>query len=90
MRPQKPSLVFYVWSLLIILFLIFSNMKMLQKRISIEREVLKAREEVERLEKKKRELEESIEKGVKESFWEEKAREKGYIKEGEESIIIQF
>jgi len=45
---------------------------------------------LEMLKTQKERLEKELEKGKKESFWEEKAREQGYQKEGEEPMIIKI
>lgn len=72
----------------VISFLVVSNLRINQKRS----ELLSQREELEKqiqlLEERKRLLEAGLSDTEKESYWEGRAREQGYIKEGEEAVVI--
>jgi len=70
--------------------LLFLNFKVFKERVEAEKKVKNLKAEIEKLVKKKREIEEILSKAKSQIFWEEKAREQGFIKEGEEPIIIKF
>lgn len=83
---------FFVWFLLslCLLFLLFLNLKIVNKERELLKKAQNLQAEIEALNAKKEELKQKIEKTQKEKFWEEKARERGFIKKGEEPFIIQF
>lgn len=89
-RKKKEEKLIFIFSLFFLVFLLFLNFKVFKERKRIKEKAELLRGEIESLIKKKEEIEKSLYKSKKESFWEEKAREQGFIKEGEEPIIIQF
>jgi cell division protein FtsB len=90
-RRKKKEERFVLFLLVFFLvFLLFLNFKIFQERKKIKEKADSLRSEIENLIKKKEEIEKSLSESKKETFWEEKAREQGFIKEGEEPIIIQF
>jgi len=70
--------------------LLFLNLRIFKERIEIEKKAKSLKEELEKLTQKKKEIEEILSKAKTQFFWEEKAREQGFIKEGEEPMIIKF
>lgn len=76
--------------LLIVLFLAFANVKAFLQNKKIKQQLEDSMKKLEMLKTQKERLEKELEKGKKESFWEEKAREQGYQKEGEEPMIIKI
>jgi cell division protein FtsB len=91
MRKEKSSSNFIVIGILFfvsVLFLFWGlNLYFENKKFSQKLEILIKR--ADNLEKENQRLKEELEKLQSESYWEEKARERGYKKEGEQTIIIQ-
>lgn len=69
-------------------FLIISNFKINQKRSQLFGQIEKLEKEIRLLEEKNKELEAGISQTGEESYWEEKAREQGYKKPGEEAVVV--
>jgi cell division protein FtsB len=76
-------------SLLLIALLAVSNWKIEAKRKDLKKEIENLTSQLQILKKRNEELKEAISKAKSESYWEEKAREEGYLKEGEEAIVIK-
>ncbi len=72
----------------IIGFLVISNLRINQKRGEMLGKIDLLKAEIQTLEEKKKELEAGISQTGQESYWEEKAREQGYKKPGEEAIVV--
>jgi cell division protein FtsB len=79
---------FFVSTFLII-FLTISNFKIEARRKELKKEIENLTSELQVLKRKNEELEKAISQAKNESYWEEKAREEGYVKEGEEVIVIK-
>lgn len=73
---------------LVIGFLIFSNLKISQRRAELTTKIEDLKKEIQILEKKNQELRAGITKTRSESYWEERIREQGYKKPGEEQVIV--
>ena len=69
-------------------FIIFSNFKISQRRAELTAKIEGLREEIQILEKKNQELRAGIIKTESDSYWEERIREQGYKKPGEEQIVV--
>ena len=69
-------------------FLIFSNLKISQRRSELTAKIEDLKKEIQILEEKNQELRAGITKTYSESYWEEKIREQGYKKPGEEQIVV--
>ena len=80
--------VFFVLILFFIGFLAFSNWKISKKREDLTTKIESLKKEIEFLEQEKQELEIGISETEKESYWEEKVREQGYVKEGENPVVV--
>jgi len=80
--------IFFVLILFFIGFLAFSNWKISKKREELTIKIESLKEEIGLLEQEKQQLETGISETEKESYWEEKVREQGYVKEGERSIVV--
>jgi cell division protein FtsB len=80
--------IFFVLILFFIGFLAFSNWKIAKKREELTTKIESLKEEIGLLEQEKQQLETGISETEKESYWEEKVREQGYVKEGERSIVV--
>lgn len=91
-RNPKEEIIFQIlFSILtsiLIGFLIFSNLKIGQKRAKLAKEIESLKKEIQILEEKKQKLEAGISESEKESYWEEKVREQGYVREGENPVVI--
>lgn len=74
--------------LVIIGFLIFSNLKIIQKRAELTAKIEPLKEEIQILEEKIRELRAGITQTETETYWEERVREQGYKKPGEETVVV--
>ena len=80
--------IFFVLILFSIGFLAFSNWKISKKREELTTKIESLKEEIGLLEQEKQELETGISETEKESYWEEKVREQGYVKEGENPVVV--
>lgn len=88
-RKEKNFGLVFV-GLLVLIFLAFANLKAFFQNKKLRKEVDESLKKLEMLRTQKEKLEKELERGKKESFWEEKAREQGYQKEGEEPMIIKI
>ena len=73
---------------LVIGFLIFSNFKISQRRADLITKIEDFKKEVQILEEKNQELRTGIIQTESESYWEERIREQGYKKPGEEQVVV--
>lgn len=73
---------------LVIGFLIFSNLKISQRRADLTARIEDFKKEIQILEKKNQELRAGITQTESESYWEERAREQGLVREGEKQVVI--
>jgi cell division protein FtsB len=69
-------------------FLVVSNIKISQKRSELTSRIESLNKEIEALKEKKERLEAGIEDAESEAYWEEKLREQGYKKPGEEAVVV--
>lgn len=69
-------------------FLVFSSFKINQRRTELISKIESIKEEIQTLEKKNEELRAGIIQTQDETFWEEKIREQGYKKLGEETVVV--
>jgi len=74
--------------ILVIGFLIFSNFKISQRRAELTAKIEDLKKEIQILEEKNQELQAGITETHSESYWEERIREQGYKKPGEEQIVV--
>jgi len=89
-RKRERNFGLILVGLLVLIFLAFTNLKAFFQNKKLKKEVDESLKKLEMLKMQKERLEKELEKGKKESFWEEKAREQGYQKEGEEPMIIKI
>ncbi len=82
------QIVLFILTLLLIGYLSVSNYRISKERAKIAEKVNVLMGQVRILEEKKEVLETGISETEKDSYWEEKVREQGYIKEGETSVVI--
>jgi cell division protein FtsB len=80
---------FLIFTFFFIGFLVFSNLKLERKKREISQQIEDWKLKIEELEEKKKKLEEAISQTQNKNYWEELAREEGYVKEGEEAIVIK-
>ena len=73
---------------LVIGFLIFSNLKISQRRAELIAKIEDFKKEIQILEKKNQELRAGITQTESESYWEERIREQGYKRPGEEQVVV--
>ncbi len=69
-------------------FLVVSNWKINQKRAELINRIESLKKEVQILEEENKKLETGIAQTGKETYWEEKIREQGYKKPGEEAVVV--
>lgn len=81
---------FFLTFLLLFLigFLIISNFKIFQKQKEQKEKIDNLKKEIQVLEEKNRSLISGIYQTQKESYWEEKIRQEGYVKEGEKPVVV--
>ena len=88
-KEKFSNLVSLFTSFLLIFFLAFSNFKIAKSKTELKNRLRNLTTQLNQIEEKNRELKKKIGQVEKESFWEEKIREEGYVKEGEEMIVIK-
>ncbi len=95
-KAKKPSS-FQAWffsALLIILFLvivgslIFSNLRVNQKRTELTAKIEKLKEEIAVLGERNQALQSGIAQTYQEDYWKEKLYEQGYVEKGEQQVVI--
>jgi len=69
-------------------FLIISNVRIMQRRSDMLSEIQRLKQEIQELEDKTSNLESEISETDTEVYWEESAREQGFIKEGEIPVVV--
>lgn len=77
-----------IFTLSFIGFLIISNLRINQRRNQLIKEIESLQQEVQILEEEKTNLEAGISETQSESYWEEKIREQGYVREGENPVVV--
>jgi len=87
-RKIFPSVVPILLLSIIIAFFVFSDLKIYKKRRELKRQIEELNKEIQLLEKRNTELKAGISKTKKEDYWEGRIREQGYVKEGEEAVIV--
>jgi cell division protein FtsB len=90
-KKEKKSLEVFLFGFLtiLIIFLIISNLKIEAKRKELKKEIEELNSKVQILKERNENLKKAISQLKNESYWEEKVREEGYAKEGEEVIVIK-
>jgi len=69
-------------------FFIVSNLRISQRRAELIEKIDYLKEEIQALEEKNKQLEAGIGQTGSDTYWEEKIREQGYKKPGEESVVV--
>lgn len=91
-RKFKNDVIFQIIFVVLFLFLVgsllISNLRISGKRTELKEKIELLMAEIETLEEKKQQLETGISETQKESYWEEKIREQGYVKEGENPVVV--
>ncbi len=82
------QVLFSILTLALIGFLLISNLKINQKRSKLTAEIESLKEEIQILEEKKTKLEAGISATEKESYWEERIRQQGFVREGENPVVV--
>jgi cell division protein FtsB len=72
----------------IIGFFVISNLRINQKRTQLTSQIESLRKEIQILEEKNVQLKAGISQTEEESYWEERLREQGYKKPGEEQVVV--
>lgn len=87
-RTDLYPVFFIVITAIFFFLLIISNMKVRSKRVEMLKEIEKLEEEVKALENRTSDLQMGISEVDTDVYWEEKAREQGFVKEGEKPVVI--
>lgn len=89
---KKEDLIFQI--IFVFLFIFFvgylavSNYRIIKKRGQLNERIMSLTEEVQALKSEKQRLEAGIVETQKDVYWEERIREQGYVKEGEEQVVV--
>ncbi len=87
-KDKFVEIIFFIISLSIFCVLLFSNIKIARERLSLIEKVESLSQKVEFLEDQKEMLKARISDAETGDYWEEVMREQGYVREGEESVVI--
>ena len=88
-REERISqILFPIFTIALIGLLLISNLKINQKRAKLTEKTESLKKKLEILEGKKQKLETGLSQTEKESYWEEKIRQEGYVREGENPVVI--
>ena len=87
-EERISQILFPIFTLALIGLLLISNLKINQKRAKLTEKTESLKKELEILEGKKQKLETGLSQTEKESYWEEKIRQEGYVREGENPVVI--
>ncbi|XOB41384.1 MAG: FtsB family cell division protein [Candidatus Nealsonbacteria bacterium] len=69
-------------------YLAVSNYRIARKRGELNERIESLTEEIQTLEAERQRLEAGIVETQKDVYWEERVREQGYVKEGEEQVVV--
>jgi len=87
-EERIPQILFPIFTIALIGLLLISNLKINPKRAKLTEEIESLKKELEILEEKNQKLKTGLSQTEKESYWEEKIRQEGYMKEGENPVVI--
>ena len=79
---------FFVIVLSIFIFFLFSNINIARKRLSLISEIESLEEAIKNLENEEAMLEAGLSSTETDDYWEGVIRDQGYVKEGEESVVV--
>ncbi len=82
------SILIGIFLLGVVSFLIISSLRLNQKRAELIDRIETLRIEIQALEGKNQQLKAGLIQTESETYWEEKVREQGYKKPGEESVVV--
>ena len=77
-----------VLAVVFIAFFVISDFRISQKRRDFQAQIANLQKEIQLAEEKKARLEEGISQTEKDTYWEEKIREQGFKKPGEEQVVV--
>ncbi len=69
-------------------FFIISDFRISQKRRDLQAQIGNLQKEIQSVQEKNSQLQEGISQTEKDAYWEEKIREQGYKKPGEEQVVV--
>ena len=79
---------FVVFVFLLVGILVYSNYKMNKKRTEMTNQIESLQSQINTLEQKKSQLESNISDTQDPAYWEDKIRNQGYVKEGENQVVV--
>ena len=82
------QVVFFGLIFLFFAFLALSNYRISKRRAELTEKIESLRQEIETMEQERGQLEEGISQTQEEIYWEGKIREQGYVREGENQVIV--
>ena len=87
-RTDLYPVFFMIIIAIFFLLLMISNMRVRSRRAEMLEEIERLEEEVDALENRTSDLQTGILEVDKDVYWEERAREQGFVKEGEQPVVI--
>jgi len=82
------QVIFSILALIFIIFLVASNLKIDKKRKEMLDKISSLKADIQSLQDQKEKLQKGITQTGQESYWEEKARQEGFVKEGENPVVV--
>lgn len=82
------QVIFVLLFIFFISYLIISNYRIIKKRGELSKRIESLTEEIQMLENEKQRLEAGISETQKDVYWEERVREQGYVKGGEQQVVV--
>lgn len=87
-RKKFSFLLFFPLLVILIIFFTISNFKLFEKRRELKKELSLYQREIEKLENQNQQLRAEISKSKDEDYWEKIAREQGYQRPGEKTVVF--
>ena len=87
-KERFLNVLFFIVVFFVFIFFLFSNMNIAKKRLALINEIESLEETIKNLEEEESILEDGLSSTETDDYWEGVIRDQGYVKEGEESIVV--
>jgi len=87
-KERFLNVLFFVVIFFVFIFFLFSNISIAKKRLALINEIESLEGTIKNLEEEQETLEDGLSSTETDDYWEGVIRDQGYIKEGEESVVV--